>query len=226
MTVFSLEHEKNRQREQAKRDPLASPLAMLLLLPLEQLAHPNCPTEMWWALAKSYPVEAMDSPLYPLLTLETPERWLAMQEKHGESWMTTYLRHLSPAQQQWMAAACIEHVLPWFVGAPGHDIYRQMRTAMERRRAFARGELSEEEWEEIRAREHLAAKAPYWDEGYKAAYEKDVDGVARMTIFAIAKMAEYRCQRAQKKADVWDQTWVAARQWQWARLLQYLRGEV
>jgi len=67
-------------REQTKCNPLASPLAIDLLPTLEQLAHPNCPTERWWKLAAFHPEEAQVSPLFPLLTLETPERWTGMAE--------------------------------------------------------------------------------------------------------------------------------------------------
>ncbi len=51
------------------------------------LADPECSTELWWQLAAVFPIEAIASPLYPLLTLETPEKWCALEEEHLLAWI-------------------------------------------------------------------------------------------------------------------------------------------
>jgi len=81
MTIFDSDQRfADEVNEMTKRNPLASPFAIGLLTELEQLVHPNCPTERWWHLAAFHPEEAQASPLFALLTLETPERWTGMAE--------------------------------------------------------------------------------------------------------------------------------------------------
>ncbi len=68
-----------------KEDPLSCGTDIRWLWtqePISALQHPNCPTDLWWELAVDYPIEAQASLLYPLLTLESPERWEKLVQKY------------------------------------------------------------------------------------------------------------------------------------------------
>jgi len=123
-------------------DPQASEDEVRQLPGLSALAHPNCPTELWWQLAASYPIEAMESPAYDLMTLDTPERWTQMEStgwvKH--LWFTRYGERLSEPQRRLLAADLAEHVLPLFEQRRPKD--KRPRKAIEAARAYARGTLA------------------------------------------------------------------------------------
>ncbi len=81
--------------------------------PFATLSDPECPTDFWWGWAIRYPLVAMASPLFPLLTLEQPERWLRMEEAHRGAWIGLCVSHLDfDTTRRLFAADCAERALP------------------------------------------------------------------------------------------------------------------
>lgn len=52
----------------------------------------NCPTDLWWHLAQYHPIRAMESLLFGLLTLESPEKWEELERKHAGNWAIQTLK--------------------------------------------------------------------------------------------------------------------------------------
>ncbi len=105
-------------------NPLATPDEIAWLRnqdPRGALRHSNCPTELWWELAKYLPQTAQQSILFPLLTLESPERWNALVREQGELWLMKGCDHLSEADQHSFAADCAELILPAFLAERPDD---------------------------------------------------------------------------------------------------------
>lgn len=78
---------------------------------IQALQHPDCATETWWRLAAKYPIEAMESVLYPLLLLEAPERWIELEERHMGQWIGDVLSRLPDRFSQLFGIDCAERVL-------------------------------------------------------------------------------------------------------------------
>jgi len=174
-----------------------------MLLPVHTdatLLSPECPTEVWWELARPHPLEAMSSVLFPLLTLESPERWVALVARNCTSWIDAVLKTLPNAQAQLFAADCVEHVLPFYEASHTAQVCAELlettvRRSIEERRRFVRGEPVADFF--------VANTASAWKTAWGA-----------------------------QSAVEWARKWTplkkkqAEAEWQWHRLLQYLRGEV
>ncbi len=123
-----------------KENPLASAEDLAWLKsqdPVAALSHPNCPPDIWWALAVDNPIEAIGSMLYPMFMLESPERWAILETKCLSHWVSLTLRKLPNVQAQLFAADCVEHVLPIYETANLND--QTVRESVAQRRSFARG---------------------------------------------------------------------------------------
>lgn len=98
-------------------DPLASAAEIKALSawsPATALRHPNCPQELWWALAESYPFEAPNTPAGFLFLLEEPDRWIEMESRLAEHWIIIFLDQLPSGKLHLFAADCAAHVLPLY----------------------------------------------------------------------------------------------------------------
>ncbi len=130
-----------------KANPQASAADLHYLVEIEAeaaLAHPNCPVETWWGLAALYPLEAMQSVLYPVLTLESPERWAESERHNLDQWVEDAIDRLPFAQKEAFAADCAAHVLRiWEAKFPEAVA---VRNCIEVRRLYARGACSIERW--------------------------------------------------------------------------------
>ena len=141
-----------RSKEEIKADPLALPEEIAQLSAMEQLAHPNCPEALWWALAVKHPLEAEASSLYSLLTLESPERWVQLENDNMGKW-------IGREASDWLlfGADCAEHVLPYFEKV--HPTDKRPRRAIAAARAYiGRGRLAISE-EKLKAAERAAMAA-------------------------------------------------------------------
>jgi len=105
------------------------------------IGDPECPVDEWWAIATDYPLEAMVSPLYPLLTLEEPERWLEIEHRNAERWVRSHQTMLSEQDQRRFACDCAERVLDFWEEAGGDARPRQ---AIALSRLYAAGNLGEQ----------------------------------------------------------------------------------
>jgi len=123
--------------------------------PFAQISDPECPTETWWGLAYLWPKEAMQSPLFPLLTLENPGRWIQLENNWLTRWIEEGKKQLSAAQRLAFEADLRTNG-PY---DPSHDrSYATTHPAerslwLDRHHVFWR-------WQWQRLREYLREKAP------------------------------------------------------------------
>ena len=207
---------------------------------LANLANPECSTDVWWALAQTYPVHAIASPLYSLLTLETPERWFAMEAQCLGRWIKKYVYLLSPRQQDAYAAACAAHVLHlWMEKEPTDK--RPQKAIAARRRLARHGETARPQWEACaKAAADAYDKLPRrttgggHDEAGEAAKAAAADDLVTVVVCAAYAMALQAIRNHPARWDLsrseYDQIFRAASRkeclWQWARLRQYLQKEI
>ncbi len=208
----------------AELNPQAKPdeiVALAKTVPLVALAHPQCPTELWWELAAKHPIEAERSVLFPLLTLENPGRWEGMTRENIEHWIRQYMRTLPPRERRLFAADCAERVLPIFEEANPGDL--RPRQSIEMARDWATGGG----WTPDRLRVEKAALS--------AAFSNQPSYVARAAANALSGHEEEVRNVPSLAAMAMGSrypspSYGAAVQneflWQWHRLRQYLQGDV
>lgn len=85
----------------------------------------DCKTERWWQLAGEWPWAAMRSPLFDLLTLENPERWIELESTHAPRWVHAYCSRLDHWRHAVFLLHCAAHVLP---GIPEGSSHRLLAT--------------------------------------------------------------------------------------------------
>ena len=199
--------EKNRSLDAIRRDPLATLADIAQLTEQEALAHPNCPSEVWWALAAKYPDEAEQSALFALLTLEEPRRWEGLTDDgQFEAWINRDLNRLTPAQQELFAADCAERVLPVYKEWYPKD--KRPREAIRVRRLFATGDATQKEWNAALG----AARDAAADAGSSSDEEGAAENAARASFSSVRDAALFASYAA-GHAERW---------WQWGRLQTYL----
>lgn len=112
--------------------------------PMDALAHPNCPPEVWWDLAPRHPIEALASTAGALYLLEDPTRWMGIEREHSFDWTLEYACPLDDNTLRLFLCDCIEHVLPFYVADPKTPPeYRGLpATALAAVRRFATGKGS------------------------------------------------------------------------------------
>jgi len=178
---------------------------------IEQLQDPECPVELWWEQAALFPLEAQQSILYPLLTLEDPARWAQMEADNISFWVDQLVRRLSVSAQHLFAADCAEHVLAVFERVYPKDT--RPREAIRVRRLFARRKATKE----ALARAVTAA----------------IDAANNVSFASESAVASYAATAAShldwcmaNATDAAGEASRAERQWQWRRLQEYLRGNL
>ena len=191
---------------------------------IEQIADPECPVEHWWNLAKKHPIEAIKSVLYPLMTLESPDRWHALEQAHIIDWIKIGINRLSAAQQHLFAADCAEQVLPYFEAVYPED--RRPREAIQVHRLFANGGTTPSAWRKAQTASYNAANAANaiatkaW-KANQSRYTPAIDALYEATVAAFSAASPAHEAAAHAAIAV-----LTMRPWQWARLQEYLRGEV
>jgi len=88
--------------------------AMARCDPDAALQHPNCPVELWWALAANHGMEAPSSPAGQLFLLEAPERWAVLERENIQRWISMAWQILRKTQRYMLVAECAERVLPLY----------------------------------------------------------------------------------------------------------------
>ena len=244
-----------RHHAKVQADPMATAAeirAMAKKKPKEALAHPNCPTEIWWGLAKTFPYEALQSPAGAMFLLETPERWQTLEQENLKPWLTAYSfwdqftganNRLSEKDTRMFAVDCVEHVMP---------IYHRLRptetlvqAALDTARSYAQGQILGSDLENAHVSllplqqkrvEETApprVKIPYYtvDSIIYAAYcathsnnQAFAPSAAENAAFAFAnEVTPGGC--TSKTTKVFNANEAKEQTWQWHRLLEYLRGE-
>jgi len=217
-----------RTYKSLRADPLATEAdlrKMAKTRPLQALQHPNCPAELWWALAAKYPAEAKDSVLYGLLLIEEPERWVEIEKKYEhrefdaiDRWIDGDLRFLSPKDQRLFAADCAEHVLPLLrqgYATAQEDPQKAIFVA----RAFAQGYATKADL--------AAACYPHTGMANETMLEERILSAAAATTYPSAIKGAREAAYHAEQARAWHNEgkgWFGERQWQWARLRHYLKA--
>jgi len=198
----------------------------------DALLHPNCPPDLWFELAGKYPFEAQRSPLFSLITLECPDRWAALEDKHRSDWIGQNVAWLPEKKKHLFAADCAEHALWCWEALYPEDL--RPRACIAARRQFAQTEMKTS-WEQNAAA--IASLA--------AAKEKpkrsDVSWANVSVAHAIAdakpewvaeesaRVVGITASDAVPTSGQFTAAWLLAvrqeRKWQWACLQKYLEGE-
>ena len=195
----------------------------------EEILDPECDSEHWWELAADYPLEAMASVLFPLLTLEAPARWEKMQEEYAEQWIEISFRRLPWEQKELFAMDCAERALPIFEQKHPNDM--RPRDAIKARRLFAQGRISREIWLNAQKDAQQAVFAvnalnvSIYSSEKSAALAAAAANAANVYFYAAESI--FHATKSNKKTII-EATFSrdAERAWRWNRLLQYVRGEV
>jgi hypothetical protein len=121
------------------------------------------------------------------------------------------------------AADCAEHLLPLFeADFPTDD---RPRKAIETARRFADGKASREEMAAAQAAAGAAAWDAAWDAARAAAWDA-AQAAARAAARVAAWAAAWAAARAAARDAAWAAAWAAECEWQTARLMAYIRGEI
>jgi len=185
--------------------------------PLAALQHPNCPPDLWWSLALWHPMEAENSPAYPLLTLEEPERWDQVIEQHVDKWLQDGVLHLTEKEQHLLAADCAERVLPLYEAkVPWKDDNRPSE-AIRLHRLYAHGEATKRRWEDAADACIMAALHPRIP---------DIHIQVRNAAQAASCQTAHAAMKAAQSTFLFKTDLAAEKRWQWDRLRLYLRKEV
>lgn len=144
------------------------------MTPQQEINNPECSAERWWELAEKHPIEAMQSPLYPLLVLfESPARWVALERTKTEDWYDSIGRNqtseyrLSNQAKRLLAVECAERVLPFFETKAPDD--KRPHESIHQATLCAFGLTSQERMADANANARLATSCVYYA-AYQAAY--------------------------------------------------------
>ncbi len=199
------------------------------------VTDPECPADLWWRLAEVYPLEAQASVLYPLLTLEAPERWTALEEVHLQAWVEDAIKKLPRLEQQLLAVDCLERVLPLYEISCPNDA--RVATAISMRRKRALDKASKMDWLRAQQAAHDAFQEvpDAFVEARFSPARYTSQGAASQTatgaVWCAANAAAWRDRGLYENSEgpINLEKMKAAQnkeaRWQWARLQQYRRGE-
>jgi len=202
----------------------------------QRIIDPECPMEDWWTLAADWPLAALASPLYDLLTLEEPERWFALEKQHLQTWLRSHIKLLSEADQRLFAADVAEHVLPLWERKLWKD--PRPRRSIEVARRFARGQSTPVEMDtindaaneavhEIANDKSLVAACSAADAAKWASIHWHAESAAKNALSAALAAVYNEAMDTNKHwSDAADARAAeeVERLWQWRRLIQYCRG--
>jgi len=191
-------------------DPLATAeeiLAQEKRMPFEAMQHPNCPPAIWWRQAARYPIEAQQTALFGLMTLEEPERWGDMEAAKAGDWLTRYIGILPERALRLFAVDCAKHTLP-LLEKSGKAPARAIATA----RAVAQGTATfpkRELADAFDAMVGLGREMEKLSDRYRAAKE-----AAKAVELAVST-----------PPLVYISSYPGKRLWQWRRFLTYYHRE-
>ncbi len=156
-----------RHKKEIFADPQAKPEEILSKTkrhPEQALAHPNCPVDLWWQLAKDFPLEALQGPMAQLNLLDNPSRWADMELERAPQWIEVYAHKIAVKKNRMsveglsvlrrLLADYAEHVLPLFTREFPDDPRPQ--AAIDAARAHADADI---QWKDLRKAQADAAQA-------------------------------------------------------------------
>ncbi len=219
-----------RSPEEIMADPKATEEEVRSLRDIDAIKHPNCPRELWWRVAQDLPMTAQQSVLYPILTLESPDRWFQLERDYASDWVEGSWTRLLPKDRRLFAADCAEHVLPHFEDAYPED--DRPRKAIAAARVFANSNLTKKSLALLQAAYEDADAA--YNEARDASselYEEGAPGEERERAESAERAAGAAMYATANSSSIFDTSDMAAEVaedpseesvWQWHRLLFYL----
>ncbi len=187
-----------------------------------RLSDPDCPVEAWWDLAAKFPMEAQESVLYPLFTLESPERWHQLEQSYLSGWVDNALNSLDRfpfPQQCFLAADCGERFLPRLEAERPNEM--RPRLAVEAWRKYGRQNLSPKEFALVREACASASEEYQWSGSKIGAHALSEDAIRNVLYFTARAQAWAACPAQQG----WSIVHHEELRWQWDQIQQYLRGK-
>lgn len=187
--------------------------------------HPQCPESLWWELARYHPLEAVRSPLHPLMLLENPAAWLDMELRCAWQWVNKVLERnqLVPARQWQWGADCAEHVLPLFRSDIPRDL-TLLNDAIVAIREFGRGEIDQDELRHVSQLIKAMLRMPQtWAGTVSRLVASTVLEAAQRDPVVVASRAQDAVHAALIQQNY--QPPMKESVWQWRRLLWYIEAE-
>lgn len=201
--------QQRRTEQEIIADPQASEEEVCSLSTGDAQAHPNCPEGLWWAIARSYPIEAMLSPAYEIMLLESPQRWMAMVEELAYSWIPVIARdRLTIRERQLWACDCVAYAAQFM---PPDTDTSMVRVVLSSRRQFIDGKITPAQWKKVQNQIANLRSTCFYNKEMFPLFAAIYDPLEATEMVANAGDAQARIRQ---------------RTWQWNRLLQYVRGEV
>lgn len=201
---------------------------------VQSLRNPDCKTDIWWRLAGFHPYEAMTSPLFDMLTLEAPERWLALlDDPCVAEWISGYHSNefLSLQQQIEFSLDCAERIVPLTSNeALARAVIGEIRTIVAR--MYPGG--TNGDWKLIRENPRvikLCNDLENYDSqsGLRHAVNRaitrlvDVESMCDMPAISLERISEHANWNDYKNVS---RIIITERRWQWNRLVTYLHQSV
>lgn len=207
-------------RHLAERDPVGA------------LSNPNCPPALWWKLAQKNPLEAMESASFPLMTLEDPARWQAMEQDHLHAWIDLGVQrnYLPEGHKRLFVADCLLHVLPIFQRAFPDDT--RPRSLIQAAISLAQGRIDLSQLHEAYPAATVFAKeirnnSPFYGkDGFTWAATTNIAEGLEFLVSPPDKLhyALGRCAYAVVTHKEYSPEVLQERLWQWRRLLSYIKA--
>jgi len=215
--------------EAISNNPLATEAELYFLSGYDAtraLQHPNCPPDLWWKIAAKYPLEAVNSVLYPLLTLEEPERWAELERLCLGGWIRAKEQTLPAKMKRQFNSDCAAHVLPFFAQEHPGDL--RPHHAIELARNIRRYNKNNPEHAAVYNGALQARVLPRHDTAASAAADAALYALAGpeeygMEPYEAAELAAYN-DKARISEKAAEEAEHQERLWQWHRLQEYLRG--
>jgi hypothetical protein len=232
-----------RPRPEILKDPKASVEEITELSeadPVAAVMHPNCPEDLWWKLAGDYPLDAMQSPMYPLALLAHPDWWQQLEGNAGAYWISLYATGVrrptwSPQEREhrlhMIAADYAYRVLPLYEEKHHHDLRPREAIAA----AWSFGSMAYPPRSGFGSRKEMkrASYAAYQaavesgadkNPGHPAAYAASDAADPRTGETDFVASAAYHARQARGEGDQNSDAARAELAWQWHRLVEYLLG--
>jgi hypothetical protein len=80
--------------------------------PSDVLHHVNCPSSLFFELARNYPIDAVMSPMLAIHVLAMPDGFERLERENASNWVNAWLSQLPLREQETFAIRCIWHVMP------------------------------------------------------------------------------------------------------------------
>ena len=192
---------------------------------LALLQSPECDTAQWWRLAPVFPFQAMSSPLFDLLTLEDPARWLSLEQSNAASWVRDTL-HTSPFRdrpeyKEAVAADCLWHAWKILSSSVPEPYLSMIPPLIQTRRHVAELKIGEKGlWKLQQEARQKAKKRPHtmpiWlSELWTATCAVEVWNVPRLVELSLHSFIQGGGEVPLSSEDI--------PVWQWLRLVAYVK---